>query len=265
MQDIKIDFVTEFDDLPLLRGNISDLRLVFTNIIINAIEAFNHSGRIFIRTHYTAYKGYTVQVSDEGKGIDKGTLLHIFDPFFTTKGVEGNGLGLSQVYGLVIKMNGKINVESDVGRGTVMTIDLPDSLRVDPEESANKQAAEPVKVKKDKRIFIVEDESTIRELYRDMLGMQGYIVFTVESGEEGLQHWNDNSFDLIICDLGLPGMNGWEFIARIREHNSRIPIIALTGWGDMISNQEAADHQVQKVVSKPVQLSQFMDIIYELL
>ncbi len=146
-----------------------------------------------------------------------------------------------------------------------MTINLPDSSQADPEDNEDKPQAESGKIKKEKRIFIVEDESTIRDLYKDMLGMQGYTVFTVESGEEGLQHWDNDSFDLIICDLGLPGMNGWEFIARIRQRNARVPIIALTGWGDLISTREAANHQVQKVVAKPVQLGQLMQIIDEIL
>lgn len=146
-----------------------------------------------------------------------------------------------------------------------MTINLPDSLRVEPDDYENKQEPGPVMAKKGKRIFIVEDESTIRDLYQDMLGIQGYVVLAVESGEEGLQYWDNDSFDLIICDLGLPGMNGWEFIARIRENNSVVPIIALTGWGDMISTQEASDHKVQQVISKPVQLNQLMQIIYNLL
>jgi ligand-binding sensor domain-containing protein/signal transduction histidine kinase/CheY-like chemotaxis protein len=265
LQEIKIDFNTELEDLPLLRSNISDLRLIFTNIIINAIESFERSGKITIRTHHTPATGYTVQVIDEGKGIEKEALVHIFDPFFTTKGVEGNGLGLSQVYGLVTRLDGTINVQSDMGKGTTMTINIPDSLRTDPVGGENKNENNSLKVKKGKSIFIVEDESTIRDLYKDMLGMQGYSIFAVESGEEGLKHWDNDSFDLILCDLGLPGMNGWEFIARIRQQNASIPIIALTGWGDMISSQEAADHQVQKVISKPVQFSQFSQIIYDLL
>jgi len=265
MQDIKIDFATEFEDIPLIRSNVSDLRLVFTNIIINSIEAFEKSGKTFIHTRYSPAAGFTIQIRDEGKGMDKETLAHIFDPFFSTKGIEGNGLGLSQVYGVVNRLNGQVSVESETGKGTTMTINLPDSLRADPDADETKKEPETLKVKKGKRLFIVEDESIIRDLYKDMLGSQGYMVFMVESGEEGLRQWNNESFDLIICDLGLPGMNGWEFIKKIREQNSTIPIIALTGWGDMISSQEAADHKIQKVISKPVQLSQFMQDIYNLL
>ena len=146
-----------------------------------------------------------------------------------------------------------------------MTIRLPDSLHTDADNDKKKSEVKSVKVKAGKTIFIVEDESTIQDLYKDMIGSLGYNVVTVASAEEGLQLWNNDTFDLIICDLGLPGMNGWEFIAKIRQQNSMIPIIALTGWGDMISNQEAADHQVQKVVSKPIQYNQFTQIIYELI
>jgi len=142
-----------------------------------------------------------------------------------------------------------------------MKTDFPDACPYDSENAAKKQAGEI----KEKRIFIVEDESTIRELYKDMLGMQGFDVVTVESGEEGLQYWDDRSYDLIICDLGLPGMDGWEFISRIRKNNTRVPVIALTGWGDMISAREAEFHQVQQVIAKPVQLNQLIEVINNLL
>ena len=113
----------------------------------------------------------------------------------------------------------------------------------------------------DKAIFIVEDEVMIRNLYVEMLEMNGYSVSSFSSGEEALENWKKDVYKLIICDLGLPGMNGWEFISRIREYDSSIPIIVLTGWGNDIGEEHLKEFDVQKVLTKPVSLGQLMETI----
>jgi CheY-like chemotaxis protein len=131
-------------------------------------------------------------------------------------------------------------------------------------EEEVKDATEVMDSVKGRRILIVEDEATIRELYDDILSKEGYRLSMVASGEDGLKEWKKNNFDLILCDLGLPGMSGWEFIRFIREDNNDIPIIALTGWGDMISPEKADAYNVNKVVSKPVKISHLLNHIHEL-
>jgi CheY-like chemotaxis protein len=116
-----------------------------------------------------------------------------------------------------------------------------------------------------KRIFIVEDDAIIRDLYKDVLSRQDCEIFMAASGEEAIEMWPQGVYDLLICDLGLPGMDGWEFINFVRKENNSIPIIALTGWGDMISKEKSDAHQVERVVSKPVKLNQLLGYISDLI
>jgi signal transduction histidine kinase len=264
IQDITISFETDFSSLPKIKLNASEIRLVFTNIIINAIEAFEKSGKVFVKTKIVDDKWICIQIIDQGKGMDRETLNHIFDPFYSTKGEEGYGLGLSQVYGIISRLRGHIDAKSEMGKGTEMTIKLPMSLANKINETDTKDATEVLDSVKGRQILIVEDEAIIRELYDDILSKEGYQLVMVATGEDGLKEWQKSRFDLIICDLGLPGMSGWEFIRFIREDNNEIPIIALTGWGDMISPEKADAYDVNKVVSKPVKISHLLNHIHEL-
>jgi ligand-binding sensor domain-containing protein/signal transduction histidine kinase len=264
IQDITISFETDFSSLPEIKVNASEIRLVFTNIIINAIEAFEKSGKIFVKTGIVGDKWICIQIVDQGKGMDRDTLNHIFDPFYSTKGEEGYGLGLSQVYGIISRLRGHIDATSQMGKGTEMTIKLPVSLANKINETNTKDATEVLDSIKGRQILIVEDEAIIRELYDDILSKEGYQLVMAATGEDGLKEWQKSRFDLIICDLGLPGMSGWEFIRFIREDNNEIPIIALTGWGDMISPEKADAYDVNKVVSKPVKISHLLNHIHEL-
>ncbi|MGD9487260.1 MAG: response regulator [Calditrichaceae bacterium] len=121
-----------------------------------------------------------------------------------------------------------------------------------------------VKNTKHKRIFIVEDEEIIRDLYKDILGENGYVLLMSKTVEEGKSNWGDGNYHLVICDLGLPGENGWEFIKFAREKNQSIPIVALTGWGDMISKEQSAKFNIQRVVAKPVSVGQLLKLVSEL-
>lgn len=108
-----------------------------------------------------------------------------------------------------------------------------------------------------------EFANKIRALYVEVLIMKGHIVSSFPSAEEALAEWKMDAFKLIICDLGLPGMNGWEFISKIREMDSYIPIIILTGWGNEIGEERAKELDVQKVLAKPVSLEELMKTINE--
>jgi DNA-binding response OmpR family regulator len=122
----------------------------------------------------------------------------------------------------------------------------------------------PLEKKTDKGIFVVEDEEMIRDLYVDILTMKGHTVSAFRSAEDALEEWQKDGYKLIICDLGLPGMNGWEFISKIREKDSYIPIIVLTGWGNEIGKEKANELDVQKVLAKPVSLEELVGTINEL-
>ena len=154
-----------------------------------------------------------------------------------------------------------ITIESKPGKGTEVLINL----------RAQKEDKKPTPAKKKlisetatKKIFVVEDEKMIRDLYVEVLSMNGHQVTSVSSGEEGLEKWTGNNYDLIICDLGLPGINGWEFVAKIRENDKNVPIIVLTGWGHEFNESAAAEKNVQKILSKPIKIENLLGSIDEI-
>jgi ligand-binding sensor domain-containing protein/signal transduction histidine kinase len=254
-----LDILEDYGKIPLINGYASDLRLVFIDIILNAIEAYTSAGIIRITTRAQP-ESVVVTVSDQGVGMEKETVDHIFDPFYSTR-ESSNGLGLSQVYSIINHHGGTITVDSNPGQGTEVTIKLPAGPLPVFVDTPEKERALKTETKK---IFIVEDEPLIRELYTDMLAMKGHQVVSYASGEEALANWDSGSFKIIICDLGLPGMNGWELISRIRKTEHTIPIIVLTGWGNEIEDERALELNVQKVLAKPVSIELLVGTIEEL-
>jgi CheY-like chemotaxis protein/anti-sigma regulatory factor (Ser/Thr protein kinase) len=258
--DVTIDIQTSLEQIPLVNGNVSELRLVFIDLILNAIAAYKSSGTIEILTGNEGEK-VVIKVKDNGVGIEKEILEHIFDPFYKTGEGRGDGLGLSQIYSIINQHGGTIKVNSYPEEGTEVIIKLPAGPLAEQEEETDDR---PVGEMANKAIFIVEDEQMIRDLYVEILEMKGHTVSSFSSAEDALSKWKIDANKLIICDLGLPGMNGWEFISKIRETDSYIPIIVLTGWGNEIGEERAKELDVQKVLAKPVSLEELMATINEL-
>lgn len=260
MQGISINFKTNYGDIPPVIGKPSELHLVFVDIILNAIESHRSSGIIEIST-YKENEMVITEVKDEGVGMAKETVDQIFDPFYSTwEGSEGS-LGLSQVYSIINQHGGTINIESGPDRGTSVIIRLPAGPQPVNEEKPEETSENNSHLKK---IFIVEDEQMLRELYTEILTIKGHKIVSFPSGEEALKSWKKGMFKLLICDLGLPGMNGWEFIFKIRETDTKIPVIVLTGWGNEIGEERMSEHNVQRVLAKPVTIDILTQTINEL-
>jgi ligand-binding sensor domain-containing protein/CheY-like chemotaxis protein len=260
LHDITIGIQTNLEPIPFVNGNVSELRFVMIDLVHNAIEAYRSSGIIVISTYCEGEK-VVVKVKDKGVGIKKEILDHIFDPFYKAEGIRGDGLGLSQIYNIINQHGGTIKVESRPGKGTEVIIKLPAGPVVEPEEVDEGGSFQETT---DKHILVVEDEQMIRDVYIEILEMRDHSVSAFSNAEDALEAWQTDTYKLILCDLGLPGMNGWEFISKIREVDSNIPIIVLTGWGNEIGKERAKELDVQKVLAKPVSLEELMGTINEL-
>jgi len=118
----------EYGRIPRIQCNASQLSQVFLNILLNAGQAIEDEGTVTVKTFEEDNK-ILIEISDDGRGMDKETMKHIFNPFFTTRGVSGTGLGLSVSYGIIKKHNGEIHVKSEVGKGTTFRIELPQSSK----------------------------------------------------------------------------------------------------------------------------------------
>ena len=111
------------------------------------------------------------------------------------------------------------------------------------------------------KILLIEDEELIRELYSDALRFAGFDLVLVENGEKGLEKWQQEEFSLLITDIGLPGISGWEVIESIRQQDERVPIIIVSGWGNQVELARSEKLKVNHFLSKPIDLFSLTSII----
>ena len=263
---ITIQIRQDFQDENLSLS--SELREVFMNIILNAVDAMSEGGTLWIRTRSITLengaKGVRVIFEDTGMGMPPEVLEHAFKPFYTTKGTDGSGLGLSIVSGVVERLGGRIAIESEEGVGTTITIELPWQVR----EEGNVRIRRVVtsKLFPERRkgsLLVVDDEPSLPEIIKELLSTLKYDVVIASTGEEALSYYREDPsrYALVLTDLGMPGMNGWELARRIREISDDVPIILMTGWGLEISEEDIRNVKITELVSKPVTLDMITEIV----
>lgn len=245
------------DNLPVL-GNVSELREVLINMIMNSIDAMPEGGNLSIKTK-TQDKKILISIRDNGMGMSDVVKQKIFDPFFTTKGPQSTGLGMSVSYGIIKRHKGEILVESKEGKGTTMSIILPVSLK-----SVESEKKEWVAVKcKKASILVVDDDREICSLLHDILKNEGHEVVTASTGIKGISAFKKNHFDLVISDLGMPKMSGWEVAKEIKKMNPEIPVVILNGWGVQLDDEKLKENRVDLVMAKPFKVSQVLDLVHQ--
>ncbi|HEV2288912.1 MAG TPA: ATP-binding protein [Candidatus Acidoferrales bacterium] len=223
-------------DLPATLADPFQLQQVVLNLLVNAEQAIlegRGQGRIRIRTRKVSEDRLTIEVFDNGPGIPPEVASRIFDPFFTTKppGV-GTGLGLSIVYGIVEQHGGEVTFENLRGGGTKFKVDLPITAVPDAEAPVDMAMnADTPRKAASSRVLVVEDEPTVAQLVADVLRNEGHRVDTVLDSPEGLAWIARNHYDLIICDLRMPRLDGPAFYdALVRNGNSaQHRILFITG------------------------------------
>jgi signal transduction histidine kinase/CheY-like chemotaxis protein len=227
------------DDSPPALIDPNQLELAVLNLAINARDAMPNGGRL--RIAVDTREGdrlldlppgpyLCLSMSDNGVGMDPGTLAHAVEPFFSTKGLgRGTGLGLSMVHGLAAQLGGALNLKSAPGQGTTAEIWLPVTDRpVD--VSAGAQWKMPV-APRPATILLVDDEDVVRLATADMLEDVGYSVLQADSGPAALAMLrNGRSIDLLITDYLMPGMNGVELIRHARNAAPDLPALIISGY-----------------------------------
>lgn len=257
---ISIKIETDYGQISDIRGNIAELREALTNIIFNAIEALPSDGVITCRT-YTNGITANISIEDSGSGMSDDIRQKIFDPFFTTKGPSFSGLGLSVCYGIVRRHSGEIAVESSLGNGTTVTIKLPFAAQTE----ADTKTTTPAKTVKQKRILVIDDEMVVRGVIQEILQDEGYQVVDAATGEDGIILFNKEHFDLVITDLGMPVMSGWDVTQILKSINQEVPVILLTGWATQTDLVKAKESGVDMVLGKPISSNDLVEAVLQIL
>ena len=196
-----------------------------------------------------------ISVSDTGTGMSASLRNRVFEPFFTTKPVgQGSGLGLSQVYGFVRQSGGFVRLESVVGRGTKVRLYLPRHIETE-DKSEIDTANEPHEVTGAETsigtVLVVDDEETVRFLLAEALRDQGCTVLEAEDGPSGLQVLqSEERVDLLLTDVGLPGLNGRQLAEAARQGRPRLPVVLITGYAGNAMDDMALPHGME-VMRKP--------------
>jgi len=239
---IRYEIDLKIEPAPPILAVASEIREALLNILENALAAMASGGRLTLHVRGDD-KRALVSVSDTGKGMSEQVQKLAFEPFFTTRsGDGGTGLGLSLAQEIVQRYGGTIALTSREGVGTTFTLSFP-ALSAEP-------AAGPVllPVLEPMRVLAVEDEPEVLDILRAMLVHGGHSVITAASGREALALFDREPVDLVITDLGMPGMTGLVLAAELKRRRS-VPVILLTGWADELDEKNVPD--VEVIVGKP--------------
>ena len=278
-EDIVLEFLASSETI-YINGDQDMIEQILLNIFLNARDAMPQGGKIlvktkrvvldreFCRTNSSNEQGYyaLLSISDTGCGMDKGTLSRIFEPFFSTKGITaGTGLGLSTVYGIVTQHDGIITANSKPENGSIFRIYIP----VVKKESIIEELLpeHEVIVETCKTIVITEDDESVRNLTSDVLSEAGHEVFTAANGEEAVILVSDSpdSIDLVVLDVIMPILGGYEAAAMIREIRPDIPLIFCSGYKKGQDHKDIDKHlERSRFLSKPYSMTQLLNAINEL-
>ena len=253
---------------PTVMADSGQLDHVLINLVSNARDAMPHGGKLCVKTGIVAHgqESYAaVTVSDTGIGMTDEIKGRMFDPFFTTKEVgKGTGLGLSMAYGIIQQHEGMIEVETEAGRGTSVTIYLP----------MVKKAAEERRTKtprllqgKSETILIAEDDTAVRGVLKAILEENGYNVIEATTGEDAIGKFSEHqhTIKLALLDVIMPRKNGKQVYDEIIKINPSIKTIFLSGYtNDVIDGKGMLDTEVQLIL-KPIQADQLLQKLRETL
>jgi signal transduction histidine kinase/FixJ family two-component response regulator len=257
MRGVHIEIRLDLGSIPRTTGNASELGQAVNNLIFNAVDAMPSGGTLTLRTHAEG-ESIHLEVSDTGVGMTREVRERLFEPFFSTKG-SGQGLGTSIVYGIVARHDGEIAVSSEVGEGTRIRIRLP--VAVPREERQAKIPETPMMASQPFHVLIVDDNALNRELFQAYLEPMGYRTRTAGSGAEALEILNRETVDLVVTDLGMPGMSGKQLAEQAKRIRPGLPVVLVSGWAILEEEQAMKDSGIDFLLAKPCTAEQFQQAV----
>jgi CheY-like chemotaxis protein len=240
-----IRILRSYEKVPAIRMNLGEIQQVFLNLAINSKHAMPDGGAIAISTKL-AGNYVRIDFSDTGVGITPENLPRIFEPFFTTKlsdsSKSGTGLGLSVIYAIVERHGGKIEVSSEVNKGTTV-----------------------IELRRKGNVLIIDDEEFIRDIVSECLSSTGHNVMTAETPEKAIELIKKNHFDITFLDFSMPNKNGLELLREIKviDPNSTVVIIS-SRPGEQLPD-EISDEGAYNIIKKPFSVDQIQNAVSRVL
>jgi PAS domain S-box-containing protein len=259
---------TALDGLPAILGHAAEIREALTNLIFNAVDAMHEGGTLHIGGRVVSEEAGSqtgagwveLLVRDTGVGMTEEVRQRIFDPFFTTKGVQGTGLGLSVVYGIMTRHGGRIDVASDPGQGTTVTLRFQAASTGVP--ATTKPAPTPPSPR---RLLLIDDDPAVRQTLASLLRAAGHTVIEAVGGAAGLALLAQTPVDCLLTDLGMPEMTGWDVARAAKAHSPALPVVLLTGWDEQhVARDATGQGVVDRVLGKPFRLGELLSVIADL-
>ena len=252
---LPIEIVVDAPPVAPVRARAPEIRELLLNLVFNGIDSMEDTGgRLTLKVREVDGQ-VQLSVSDQGTGISDDVRSRIFEPFFTTKGEKGSGLGLSMCWRIAHQHGGTLEVESRVQEGTTFTLSLPAVAQ----EIARVEHAQLEGQSQTRRVLLIDDQPDVRESVSDMLKALGHTVRVAADGKAGLQLVQDGTFDVVLTDLRMPGMDGLDVAKRVRTLRPAVPVVLLTGWGTLFEHAEP--EAVAVVLPKPPTLQSLSEAI----
>ena len=256
----------------------NDFENALLNLCINAKHAMGDKGKLTITTCNQALRvnkadtlglpaGEYVHLSiqDTGHGMDEDVLARIFDPFFSTKGDGGSGLGLSQVYGFVQRAHGAIKVTSDADTGSLFNLYFPRQRDAGDIADEAESSDDTIKSEISYSILVVDDDPQLASLMVEILRSANYYVRAAHSADEALESLRQNKYDLVISDVIMPHMSGYELAEKIKATYPNTKIILNSGYHEKDGVTEKMRESCDMNLEKPIASAELIDSVNTLL
>jgi two-component system NtrC family sensor kinase len=251
-----IELIIDLTDVPPVLGKRIEIEQVFINLLENAVQAVTEKGgptqRIRVSTR--AEEGaVVVEIADSGPGLPANAIDKVFEPFFTTKAPEqGTGLGLAVCHAIITGLGGRIDIRNDAAGGAVVTVRLPAAREEDVPPAPVLVPPRPQPAGRKGRVLVIDDEPLMLRIMAHAL--REHEVVTVQSAREALELYEDEPFDIVFCDVMMPGMSGSAFYAALAEAHpgAENRIIFITGGARGVEAQRFLDRVRNECLEKPI-------------